>query len=122
MSWLEKYPNKNTSSSNDGFSKILLKIGFLFIFIILVYGAFHYALTYISEKVSPMVVQTTGAAGTGLAVSALITKFLPFFIAFKAIIKIIKTILTILLLAGLLLLYLNIKHPETFRSLAQIFS
>lgn len=123
MSWLDKYPPKNKPVKEAHWTThLLIKLGFLLIFVVIIYWAFHYAITYISTKVSPMVVQTTGAAGSGLAATFLITKFLPFFIAFKAILKIIKTILTLLLLAGLFLLYLNIKHPEVFQSLAQSFS
>ncbi len=122
MSWLDKYPEKNQIQNANMTSKILLKLGFFLVFIALIYVAFQYAVTFISSKVSPMVVQTTSAAGSGLAATVLITKFLPFFIAFKAILKIIKTILTLLLLAGLFLLYLNIKHPETFQSLTKAFS
>ncbi len=122
MSWLDKYPEKNQTQNSNMTSRILIKLGFFLVLIGIIYIAFQYAVAYISSKVSPMVVQTTSAAGSGLAATFLVTKFLPFFIAFKAILKIIKTILTLLLLAGLFLLYLNIKHPETFQSLTKVFS
>ncbi len=121
MSWLNKYPGKNSSQFVEKNYSFLIKLGFLVLLIGLLYVAFQYVLTYISTKVSPMVVNATSAAGTGLAATALVTKFLPFLLAFKVILKIIKTILTFILVTGVLLLYLNVKHPEIFETLIKNF-
>lgn len=122
MSWLDKYPEKKQKTNLSFTSSLLIKLGFLLIFVVLLYFIIQKAVHFVGEKVSPMVVQTTSVAGSGLAASFLLTKLLPFFLAFKVFIKIIKTILTLLLITGLFLLYLNLKHPETFHAFVQLFS
>jgi len=120
MGWLEKYPKNDKKNFSMG--SLLFRIGLFLLLIGLIYIAFHYAIQYISNKVSPMVVQSTGVAGSGVAATFLISKILPFYIAFRAFFKIIRTIFTILFFVCLFLLYLNIKNPELFHSLTKYFS
>jgi uncharacterized protein YacL len=121
MSWLDKYPTDTNKSKRSKNYYILIAL-LLIASVLTIYYVIHYLVGLISTKVSQMVVQSTGAAGSGLVLSVLISKLLPFFIAFRAILKILKTLFFLFFVFCLFLLYLNIKHPEVFKSLVSSFS
>lgn len=88
----------------------------------IVYSIVHYLLHQLSDKISPQLVETTSYAGTGLTLSLIATKLLPFLIAFRIVLKIIRFVFTVLLLGGLALLYLHLKHPDLYKQIVQTFS